>query len=99
VPAEAQQAAESAEGAVSLGEVDDTVRVNVSSVARFLRGRGPVVQQLPATESTTWLLRVGRGHGSALSTVPMSCQVRAMMAIELMTGEELRSRGVRIAVT
>jgi hypothetical protein len=68
-----------------LGQLDFTVWVNVSSVARVLRGRGLLAEPIGFPESTRWFLRAGRTHGKTLTTVLIAAHVREMMAIELVT--------------
>lgn len=70
---------------VLLGQLDYTVLLNVSSVTRFLRGRGLIAHEIGPTESASWFLTGGRRHGNVVTTVTVTAQVREMMAIELTT--------------
>jgi hypothetical protein len=68
-----------------LGQLDYTVWLNVSSVARLMRGRGLITQPIGPPESAKWFLRAGRMHGNTLGTGQIAAHVREMMAIELVT--------------
>jgi hypothetical protein len=68
-----------------LGQLDYSTWVNVSSVARILRGRGLVAEPFGPPESEHWFLLAGRQRGSTLSTVHIAPHLREQLAIELMT--------------
>jgi hypothetical protein len=68
-----------------LGQLDYSTWVNVSSVARVLKGRGLSAKPFGRPESERWFLLAGRQRGSTLSTVHIAAHVREQLAIELMT--------------
>ena len=68
-----------------LGQLDFTVWLNVSSVARILRGRGLSAEPFGPPESGRWFLQAGRVRGRTLSSVHIAAHVREQMAIELVT--------------
>jgi hypothetical protein len=68
-----------------LGQLDYATWVNISSIARLLRGRGLVAEPFGPPESERWFLLAGRQRGSTLSTVHIAAHLREQLAIELMT--------------
>jgi len=68
-----------------LGQLDFTVWLNVSSVARFLRGRGLLAQPFGPPESASWFMTAGKVYGNTLATVHIAPHMREVMALELVT--------------
>jgi hypothetical protein len=66
-----------------LGQLDYTVWLNVSSVARVLRGRGLLATPFGPPESAEWFMVAGRRDRTNLTTVHIAPHVREIMALEL----------------
>jgi hypothetical protein len=68
-----------------LGQLDYTVWLNVSSVARVLKGRGLLAKPFGPPESEEWFMEAGRLDRTTLATVHIAPHVREIMALELVT--------------
>ena len=66
-----------------LGHLDYTVWLNVSSVARVLRGRGLLATPFGPPESAEWFMVAGRRDRTNITTVHIAPHVREIMALEL----------------
>ena len=68
-----------------LGQLDYTVWLNVSSVARVLQGHGLLARPFGPPESADWFMVAGRRDRTNLATIHVAPHVREIMALELVT--------------